>query len=427
MEAKRHLHIAIPPAERRPKRRHPRPGRWLAWLFLLAVVAAGVWFGWRYYRDHLRGSKPETPEQLATLAAESSALVPVTEPRLIDPFAPRPAEPAPAQPTGAPGAPATTVPATGTPATPAARPAQPPASPAPERDFRPRMPRDVFEAQIALARDAICPGSIDGSFGSQTRAAIAAFQEKHGLRKTGQLDNTTREALTLLEAPLATYTVTAADFLRLRPLPKGWAERAALDRLDYSTILELVAERHYTNPKQIKALNPTVSWENVQTGTVLTVPSVRRSPPQTRPDRIVIHLSARILEVFDADSRLLAHFPCSIGRRAEKRPSGQLAVESVAPDPDYTFDPTNFPDSAEAQRVGKRLKLAPGPNNPVGSAYIKLSTPEAGNISGFGIHGSPEPEQIGRTESAGCFRLANWNAGYLLPLVHPGMPVIVEP
>lgn len=432
MDGKRRLHHAPPPLARPPRRRHRGAGRWRARLVVLVTLGAGGWLGWSYFERHFRPSAaPQAATEPAPADAPAGAL-PDIEPQLVDPFAPRP--PAGVPPAaGVPGAQAQESAATPAVSPPGASPAPPPAPAAGpataqlESDFRPRLPRDVFEAQIALTRDAICPGSIDGAFGGQTRAAILAFQEKHGLRRTGQLDNQTREALTLRQPPLTSYTVTADDFLRLRPLPKGWIERAALDRLDYSTILELVAEKHFSSPKQIRALNPSITWDRLQTGSVIVVPAVPRQAPASRPARIVIHLSARTLELFDGDSRLLAHFPCSIGRRVEKRPVGGLSVVTVAPDPDYTFDPANFPDSAEAQRVGRRLKLPPGPNNPVGVAWITLTPPEAGNVSNFGIHGSPEPEQIGRTESSGCFRLANWNASYLLPLVYPGMPVQVEP
>jgi lipoprotein-anchoring transpeptidase ErfK/SrfK len=57
----------------------------------------------------------------------------------------------------------------------------------------------------------------------------------------------------------------------------------------------------------------------------------------------------------------------------------------------------------------------------VGVAWISLDRP------GYGIHGTPQPEKVGRTESHGCFRLANWNAEYLLKIVWAGMPVYVEP
>ena len=134
-----------------------------------------------------------------------------------------------------------------------------------------------------------------------------------------------------------------------------------------------------------------------------------------------IRLGERTLQAFDAAVRLLAHFPCGIAARVEKRPLGELRVTVVAPNPDYIFNPDNFPESAEARELGRKLRLNPGPNNPVGTAWIGL------NLSGYGIHGTPRPEDVGRTESHGCFRLANWNAEYLAQLVTVGTPVWIEP
>ena len=271
-------------------------------------------------------------------------------------------------------------------------------------------------------RDSICPGSIDGAAGSQTRNAFVAFQQKYALATTGTLDKDTRAMLQLREAPIATYIVTEADVARLRPWPKGWEAKSKLDHLDYSTVLELVAEKSCTHPKQIIRLNPQIAdWEHVAAGTVVALPRVARTQPATRPARILIRLSEKTMQLYDSESRLLAHFPCSIARRVEKRPVGRIEVVTSAANPNYTFNPANFPDSEEAQAIGRKLILQPGPNNPVGVAWISLSLP------GYGIHGSPEPEKIGRTESAGCFRLSNWNAEYLQPLVYPGLPIDVEP
>ena len=106
----------------------------------------------------------------------------------------------------------------------------------------------------------------------------------------------------------------------------------------------------------------------------------------------------------------------------DKRPLGEeLHIAALAPNPNYTFDPVVFPESAEAQEIGRKLILQPGPNNPVGTMWFSLDKP------GYGIHGTPKPEEVGRTESHGCFRLANWNAEYLHKLVNVGTPVFVDP
>jgi lipoprotein-anchoring transpeptidase ErfK/SrfK len=105
----------------------------------------------------------------------------------------------------------------------------------------------------------------------------------------------------------------------------------------------------------------------------------------------------------------------------DKRPVGELHVEAKAANPNYTFDPEIFPESAEGRQLGRKLLIPPGPNNPVGTVWIGLDRP------GYGIHGTPRPEAVGRAETHGCFRLANWNAELLVKLVEIGTRVYVEP
>src|SRR6185369_9512486 len=194
------------------------------------------------------------------------------------------------------------------------------------------------------------------------------------------------------------YLVTSNDLSRLLPLGKTWLCKSQQERLDYETVLELTAEKSQSHPNLIRRLNPGVDWSNVVAGTVIRMPRAEFPPPNSKAAFVRILLGARSLEAFDASSNLLAHFPCSIAQRVEKRPVGELHVAVLAPNPNYTFDPENFPESAEARELGRKLILPPGPNNPVGTVWIGLDKP------GYGIHGTPQPEEVGRTESHGCFR-----------------------
>ena len=63
------------------------------------------------------------------------------------------------------------------------------------------------------------------------------------------------------------------------------------------------------------------------------------------------------------------------------------------------------------------LTIKPGPNNPVGLVWIDLTAPS------YGIHGTPEPDKIGKTKSHGCIRLTNWDALDLAGMVHKGTVV----
>ncbi len=278
-----------------------------------------------------------------------------------------------------------------------------------------------LEAQIALAREGFSCGPIDGVGGAQSATALRAYQESRDLPATGTLDAATRERLTLATPPLTQLVLTAADLARLQPLEPTWLGKSQQSALDYETALELVAERTHASPNLLRRLNPEVDWTNLAPDTPLVVPAVGRVSKKKPAARIIVQLAARTLQLFDHDGGLLAHFPVSIASRVEKRPVGELRVKVVVANPDYTFDPATFPESPEARTLDRKLILPPGPNNPVGLAWIGLDLP------GYGIHGTPKPEQVGRTESHGCFRLANWDALTLLDFAWPGLPVVVEP
>jgi lipoprotein-anchoring transpeptidase ErfK/SrfK len=301
------------------------------------------------------------------------------------------------------------------------RPSEPDFAANPPSAGYPRPVNNLFEAQVALARMAISSGSIDGALGSQTRLALRQFQRKNNLPQTGAYDHPTRALLTLDAPPLMIYPVTTNDLDRLQPLGKTWLEKSRQSALDFETELELLGEFSHAHPTLIRQLNPQVDWAHVTVGTALQVPDVRYPDPSGKAALVIIHLNGKYLEAFDAGTNLLLHCPCSIAAHVEKRPVGLLHVIVVAPNPNYTFDPAVFPESPEAQQLGRKLILPAGPNNPVGVAWMGLDRP------GYGIHGTPAPEQVGRTESHGCFRLANWDAAYLVKLVWIGLPVDVVP
>ena len=286
-------------------------------------------------------------------------------------------------------------------------------------DF-PRPVQNVLEAQIALARRAISPGSIDGALGNQTRQAISVFQETEGLPVTGDLDDATRSKLTLDAPILMSYPVSTNDLESLQPLGTTWLAKSQQSALAYETELELVAEKSHSSPTLIEKLNPDVDWSSLSAGTVLQIPAVNYPDPDGKAAFVVIHLSDRYLEAFDDQTNLILHFPCSIAKRVDKRPVGELHVTVIIQNPNYTVDPELFPESDELQKIGHKLILPPGPKNPVGLAWMGLDKP------GYGMHGTPNAQEVGRTESHGCFRLANWDATYLSQIVWVGMPVEVE-
>jgi lipoprotein-anchoring transpeptidase ErfK/SrfK len=102
------------------------------------------------------------------------------------------------------------------------------------------------------------------------------------------------------------------------------------------------------------------------------------------------------------------------GSSEKPAPSGTFEVRRVAYNPDYHYNP-KF--AWKGVKVKEPLTIKPGPNNPVGLVWIDLTAPS------YGIHGTPEPDKIGKTESHGCIRLTNWDALDLAGMVHKGTAV----
>jgi lipoprotein-anchoring transpeptidase ErfK/SrfK len=285
----------------------------------------------------------------------------------------------------------------------------------------PKSVENVFEAQVALSRLHFSPGSLDALWGPRTQNALMAFQAQQGLQATGSLDPPTRSRLLLDAEVLAPYTLTSNEITGLRRLGRTWLEKSEQASLAYESVRELLGELGRCSPDLIERLNPGVDWSRVKDGTTLQVPHFPEGKPVEKAAFARLRLAAKTLQVFGEATNIVAHFPVSVARFADKRPAGQLQVAVIIPDPNYTFDPQNFPGSVEGRRLARKLVIRPGPNNPVGKVWIGLDR------EGYGIHGTPSPETVGRAESAGCFRLTNWDAEDFVRFAWIGMPVLVEP
>ena len=280
--------------------------------------------------------------------------------------------------------------------------------------------RETLALQTFLDRQNFSPGCLDGRLGARTREAWRAWREAHGRPAGAEPDRDALGALGRPEDAFTVHLVTAEEHAELSFVPESWLERSRLAYLGYRTILEGVAEKYHASEAAIRRLNPAVAWPDPPPGTALVVPNPQPYR-KAQAAKLTIELGKKQLSAYDAQERRIALFPCSIAADVEKRPLGELRVVNAASDPDYTFDPSLFTEDPEARRLQRKLRIPPGPNNPVGLAWLSLDRP------GYGIHGTPKPEDIGKTESHGCFRLANWNARKLLQMVRLGTPVIVQP
>ncbi len=270
----------------------------------------------------------------------------------------------------------------------------------------------VLRAQILLDRARFSPGEIDSTYGSNLHRAIAGFQASQGLEVNGTLDAPTWAALDSDSAPaLIGVTLSAEDVAGpFQPLPSGMPAQAKLDALGYVSSLEALGERFHASPALLSQLNPGRDFGRA--GEQLVVPDVQASTPMPVVAKVVVDKSESTVSLLDEAGKVVAQYPASTGSEHDPLPLGDWKIKGVGKHPVFHYNPKLFWD---ARAKDAKATLAAGPNNPVGVVWVDLSKDH------YGIHGTPEPSKIGKTQSHGCIRMTNWSAQEVSEAVKPGM------
>jgi lipoprotein-anchoring transpeptidase ErfK/SrfK len=275
----------------------------------------------------------------------------------------------------------------------------------------------LLKAEVLLDRAGFSPGVIDGKGGTNLQHALEAFAVAHGLASSGSLDAGTWNALTAADAAPAmqSYVITADDEAGpfIGTPPKDYQALSKLPALGYTGPLQELSEKFHMDQKLLQALNPGADFSKV--GQTLLVAAPRAAPRDIQVTRIEVDKSDDEVRAFGSDGKLVAFYPATVGSAERPAPSGVFSVVAVAPHPAYFYDPARL-TFTPAGAKGK-LRIAPGPNNPVGSTWIALTVPT------YGIHGAPDPTEIGKRQSHGCVRLTNWDAVELGKAVKKGVQV----
>ena len=342
-----------------------------------------------------------------------------------------------------------------------------PAPDAPERI-------ELCRVQIFLDRAGFRPGKIDGLGGEFTQKAADRYCDATGVPRGTFLD------ISSVPSPYREYTISEDDAQWVGPVASEPSRQAKLKSLKYGTLWEAVAERFHCDQKFLVELNPQVTEPAV--GSILRVPDVKEfllsdvkalekeraakskvpaiaatlpPPPPPLPQPVAYDLSKpiqpspvvqapspeptptpqptpvatpepkrelvllrseRLIELYE-DGRIVGCFPCTPGSAKIPVPLGKWKITSNILLPHFRWDKSVLESGVRSENA---FMLPPGPNSPVGVVWMGINRPS------IGMHGTNSPDRIGRNESSGCIRLANWDAFSLCQIVKAGTSVEVR-
>lgn len=274
----------------------------------------------------------------------------------------------------------------------------------------------IVKVQVLLDRARFSPGEIDGKLGENAQKALKAFAEAKGLNPTHKVTSEVWQALAANDSdPIITdYKITDDDVKGpfLERLPSKMEDMKNLKALGYTSLREALAEKFHMSEELLSALNPQKFSHSGETISVTNV--LQNDKAKINIGRIEVDKSRQIVRAFAPSGALVAFFPATVGSEEKPTPTGTLKVVSADANPNYRYNP-DYKFKGVKSKIAFTIK--PGPNNPVGSFWIGLSA------EGYGIHGTPNPSKVSKSESHGCVRLTNWDAVWLGKNVKKGIPV----
>ncbi|MHC1547980.1 L,D-transpeptidase [Phyllobacterium sp. K27] len=272
----------------------------------------------------------------------------------------------------------------------------------------------IAAIQVLLDRIGVSPGVIDGHKGGNVDKAVSAFEEMTGQQFDPLNEEGINASLEQTGGPAFTsYTISSEDaaYPYVASIPEDYAHKAQLERMAFTSVTELLAERFHMDENYLKEINPGIDFNTP--GVIIQVANTGQSAGGA-VTKIIADKGRKQVRGYNAEGKLVVAYPATIGSTDTPSPSGIVQVERIALNPNYTYNPKLNFKQGENDKV---LTIPPGPNGPVGTVWIALSKPT------YGIHGTPEPSKIGKTNSHGCVRLTNWDATELSKLVQKGVTV----
>jgi lipoprotein-anchoring transpeptidase ErfK/SrfK len=248
-------------------------------------------------------------------------------------------------------------------------------------------------------REQAAPSATNGT--DAFRADLSLLDDARRLQAAGDLLAAREKGLAVLAAagnPAATQAVEA--LLGQVDIDLVFSPRAMPEKVEYTVAagdsLDKIARKFGTTVDLIRKSN-SVRGSLIRTGDRLRILQATFSIRVDKSDNTLLLLM---------NDRFFKRYRVGTGQY-NKTPVGDFKIVEKIPQPTWWR-----PD-------GKAIPYG-DTNNLLGTHWMSIDAP------GYGIHGTWEPDTIGKQASAGCIRLLNEDVEQLFTLVPEGTPVAIQ-
>lgn len=277
-----------------------------------------------------------------------------------------------------------------------------PSEPAQTPASRPAPPDAAGDLTAGRVRDQTVSGNPRLQAGRrllESGAVLEARNELNAVLRNAQSPEEQREARALLTRA-ADETLFTKRLLPNDPL----VDTAVIEPGD---VLVNIAKRYDTTAEALMVMNGITNPRTIRAGQRLKAPKAAF--------RAEIDKSEFRLDVYLGEQYVRSY---RVGLGSDHgTPEGVWRVR------DRLENPTYYPSASAPE---KRIMPPDDPNNPLGEFWVGLEGIEGAAVGqeGFGIHGTIEPESIGKAVSLGCIRMHNEDVGFLFKLMTPGKSTV---
>lgn len=212
------------------------------------------------------------------------------------------------------------------------------------------------------------------------------------------------------------FPIAQAAFYPLPSLDNDIVGEIQIIHIQKGDNINKLMQKYELSYHELLEANPKIRFSNLHEGDAIIIPTQFILPKYRKG--IVINIPELRLYYFTPDGQYVFTTPVGLGRSGWRTPTMTTYIIKKEEQPIWHV-PKDIAEYAENNGKTLPSEIPPGPDNPLGNYALYLS------YNGYLIHGTNDPNSVGKYFSSGCIRLSSESIATLFLKVDIGTIVYI--